>query len=166
MSVKPIWVYVAGPYTKGDVVVNVREAILVGIELRKLGFVYIVPHHSHIAHLISPQTYDFWMELDFDLIERCDVLVRLWGDSSGAELEVEHAKKLGLRVIEFDRSWAADVVAMEVDRRLEADALKVGERRVLRPDEECAECQGRQGWKDCHGRSICVYTKRDDEMSR
>lgn len=122
MKTKP-WIYVAGPYTKGDVVVNVREAILVGIELRKLGFVYMVPHHSHLAHLISPQPYEFWMLLDFDLIERCDVLVRLHGDSDGAAREVEHARKLGLRVIDFLHSWPADVIAREVAKELELEPM-------------------------------------------
>ena len=46
-------VYVAGPYTLGDVAVNVHEAIHVADLLLGLGFIPYVPQLTHFWHLMS-----------------------------------------------------------------------------------------------------------------
>jgi hypothetical protein len=89
------WVYIAGPFTSGgatELVKNVVNAVKTGIILRQHDetIVPIIPHLFHLADLIMPgQTYDFWLAWDFDLLERCDALLRLRGESSGADREVE-----------------------------------------------------------------------------
>lgn len=45
-------------------------------------------------------TFEDWMRIDFELIRRCDGLLRLPGESVGADAEVEHAGKLGLPVFD------------------------------------------------------------------
>ena len=81
-------VYVAAPYSSGDQVINVRNAINAGEELVKNGFVPFVPHLSHLWHCISPHEYDFWINLDTHYLLRCDALLRLPGESRGADSEV------------------------------------------------------------------------------
>lgn len=96
---KKPWIYVAGPYTKPDPVVNARNAIITAIALRDLGCVPICPHLSMLAHLVSPQPYEFWMRWDFDLLEKCDAVLRLDGDSPGADQETALADTLGIPVL-------------------------------------------------------------------
>lgn len=89
------YVYIAAPYTTGDVVRNVRRAILAGDELSRCGLVPFIPHLTHLWHLVRPHDYDFWMDLDMAWLEKCDCLVRLDGESPGAGAEVIRAIELG-----------------------------------------------------------------------
>lgn len=91
-------VYIAGPYTKGDVAVNVRTALEVANRLADAGFVPYVPHMTHFWHLVLPRPYKFWCDYDNEFLSCCDILLRIPGDSDGADREVKLAYKLGLRV--------------------------------------------------------------------
>ena len=89
------YVYIASPYTKGDVAVNVRESLKVGDQLITLGFIPFCPLVSHFQHLLFPRPYEDWLRLDLAWIDRCDALLRLPGESSGADREVAYAKQTG-----------------------------------------------------------------------
>ena len=91
-------VYVAGPYTKGDQAVNVRTAIMAANRLMDEGHHPYTPHLTHFHHLLFPRRYEDWMELDFAFLRHCDALLRLPGESSGADREVALADKLGIPV--------------------------------------------------------------------
>lgn len=91
-------IYVAGPYTQGDVAVNVRRAFEAANELADRGFAPFVPHYTHFWHMLFPRPYQFWLDLDSTFIPCCDALLRLPGPSSGADGEVAHAKTLGLPI--------------------------------------------------------------------
>jgi uncharacterized protein DUF4406 len=91
-------VYVAGPYTKGDVAVNVRAAILAGQELIEAGHAPFIPHLSHFQHLLAPGPYEQWIALDLVWLEVCEALIRLPGESVGTDAEVDRARKLGISV--------------------------------------------------------------------
>lgn len=91
-------IYIAGPYTNGDVAVNVRNAFKVANELADLGFAPFVPHSTHFWHLLFPRPYEFWLELDNQFLPLCDALLRIPGKSNGADNEVELAKKLQIPV--------------------------------------------------------------------
>lgn len=91
-------VYVAGPYTKGDVAVNVRNAILAGDALIAAGHEPFIPHLSHFQHLLCPRGYKTWMRLDLAWLRVCGALIRLIGESSGADQEVRDADRLGIPV--------------------------------------------------------------------
>ena len=95
------YIYVAGPYTSGDPIINTRKAIEAGEQLRAMGFVPFIPHLSLIWHLVNPHDVDFWYAYDKEWIERCDALVRLPGESKGADAEVKLALELGLPVFEI-----------------------------------------------------------------
>lgn len=91
-------VYVAGPYTKGDVAVNVREAVRVGDELLNAGFAPYVPHFTHFWHMLFPHPYEDWLDQDNQFLPCCDALLRIPGESGGADKEVELARTLGIPV--------------------------------------------------------------------
>lgn len=86
-------VYIAGPYTKGDVVENVRNAVLAGDEVFEAGYFPYIPHLSHLWHTIRLRPWEDWMALDLQWIEACDALIRIPGESKGADMEVVHARK-------------------------------------------------------------------------
>jgi hypothetical protein len=91
-------VYIAGPYTKGDVCVNVRNAVHAADAVHALGHAPFVPHLTHLWHMVSPKDYQEWLALDIVWLSRCDCLVRIEGESNGADLEVKEAMRLGIPV--------------------------------------------------------------------
>lgn len=93
-----IAVYIASPYTKGDVAVNVRKSFLMADKLAELGFAPYPPLYSHFWHLVSPHPYEFWTKMDLEWVLRCDCLLRMEGESSGADAEIKYAKANGLPV--------------------------------------------------------------------
>lgn len=95
---KPL-VYVAAPYSTGDQVANARDAILWGERLWDTGLIVpLIPHLNIAWHLASPHPLEYWYTYDLELLCRCDALIRIDGDSSGADAEVRAAKDLGLPV--------------------------------------------------------------------
>lgn len=91
-------VYIAGPYTKGDVAANVRAAIDAAQAILLAGHAPFVPHLTHFWHLLYPGPYEQWITLDLAWLDICDALVRLPGESAGADREVAHAMTHGLAV--------------------------------------------------------------------
>lgn len=86
-------VYVSGPYSVGDTLLNVRQAIEAGTLLRKAGYLPLIPHLTALWHLVEPASYEDWMELDLSLVDHCQMLVRLPGESPGADREVARARE-------------------------------------------------------------------------
>ncbi len=86
-----ITVYIASPYTKGDVALNVRAQIDCAKKLRDLGYNPFVPLLTHFEHIVHPRPYGDWLEYDIQWMLKCDCLLRLPGDSKGADKEVEVA---------------------------------------------------------------------------
>jgi nucleoside 2-deoxyribosyltransferase len=91
-------IYIAGPYTIGDVAINIRNAVEVANSLFERGYIPFVPHLSHLWHFITPKSHEEWMEIDRAILERCDGVFRLEGESVGADEEVAHAKTYDIPV--------------------------------------------------------------------
>ena len=91
-------VYIASPYTLGDVAANVKFQIDVAERLIGFGFAPFVPLLYHFQHMVHPRGYDDWVRLDLEWIGVCDCLLRLGGESKGADNEVRYALELGLPV--------------------------------------------------------------------
>jgi nucleoside 2-deoxyribosyltransferase len=91
-------VYIASPYTLGDQLENVNVQMDMYSELLDLGFLPFAPLYSHYVHERHPKSYDAWMEVDYEWINVCDCLLRLPGESGGADLEVKHAESKGIPV--------------------------------------------------------------------
>jgi hypothetical protein len=95
---KPKYIYVAGSYSGGDTILNVRNAILAGEELFKRGFVPYVPHLLAFWHFLAPHEYHFWLDYDLAWLEKCEAVLRLSGVSDGADLEEKYAIERGIPV--------------------------------------------------------------------
>ena len=93
-----MFIYVAGPYTKGDVAVNVKNAIIAGNNLRSLGHTPLIPHLTHFWHLVQEHGIDYGYRYDMEWLEKCDALFRLPGESTGADAEEARARELGMPV--------------------------------------------------------------------
>lgn len=101
-------IYIAGPYSVGDVAQNVARALAMADWLAREGCAPFCPHLSHFFHLLHPHPWHFWIEQDLEWLRCCHALVRLPGESQGAEVEVVQARALGLPVFEA----AGDVAAV------------------------------------------------------
>lgn len=100
-------VYVAGPYTLGDPVLNVRRAVQAANELFDAGHAPYVPHLTHLWHTISPRPFDDWMRLDLDWLPVCDAVVRLPGNSRGADMETSAARDYNIPVFDSVAAFLA-----------------------------------------------------------
>jgi hypothetical protein len=92
-------IYIAGPYSKGDVAVNVKNAMDVANQLINIGHAPYCPHLTHFLHMHNPQPYEVWLELDNQFLPCCELLLRLPGESSGADKEVRLAESLNIPVV-------------------------------------------------------------------
>jgi hypothetical protein len=105
------FVYIASPYTKGDVAINTRFQMETFNRLLTDGLVLpYAPLVSHFQHLIFPQPYEVWLNYDLSILPLFDAALRLPAkydsehmdyfqfESSGADKEVEHFSKLGIPV--------------------------------------------------------------------
>lgn len=112
------WIYVAGPYTKPDPSVNTRNALLVGMAIWRMGGCPIVPHLTHLWHLVDPQPYEHWLDYDRCLLRRCDAITRIKGESPGADKEIELMRELRKPVL-WNAEQLAEYLAAEKTKWLE-----------------------------------------------
>lgn len=91
-------VYLSTPMRKGRWTDNVRVASFVAAELMKLGFGVINPIGSWLPDLVVPLDADTWINNDFALIQRCDAVFRIEGESEGADKECMFAKENGIPI--------------------------------------------------------------------
>lgn len=92
------YVFVSGPYTAPDPVLNVRAAIHAAALLLDAGLIPYVPHTTHLWHLVDPRPYEDYLTMDLAWVRKCDAVLRLPGHSPGADREVALAEELGLPV--------------------------------------------------------------------
>lgn len=114
-------IYIAGPYTQGDVAMNVRAAYQAANHLADLGFAPFVPHATHFWHMLFPRPYEFWLALDNEYLPFCEGLLRLPGPSNGADKEVELAQTLHIPVFE-----AIEDLVRHFDRTNETSGVRNG----------------------------------------
>lgn len=108
-------IYIAGPISKGDLATNINRATAAFRELAEAGFAPWCPQWSCFSTgaLISPlggQVYAFataagcdlshgtWLAIDKEFVRRSDAVLRLSGESAGADEEVQYAQALGIPV--------------------------------------------------------------------
>lgn len=94
-------VYIAGPYTKGDVAQNVKTAIKAADTLMKMGHTPYCPHLTHFQHMMFPQPYETWLAHDFEWLKLCEAVYRLPGESNGADRECQVAAECGIPVFRY-----------------------------------------------------------------
>lgn len=93
---KPL-VYVAGPIT-GDPWGCVRKATMAAAILEDLDCWAYLPQMSVLHEIVSPMPYEHWVGHGLAMVERCDGLWRISGESPGADREVQRAVELGVPV--------------------------------------------------------------------
>lgn len=91
-------VYIAGPYSRGDVVRNVAKAIIASNYLMGKGYRVYVPHLSHFQHMMEPRNYWDWLEHGVGWLLDCDCVLLLPGPSMGATLECQIAAQFDIPV--------------------------------------------------------------------
>jgi hypothetical protein len=92
-------VYVAGPLLSvGRATDNLRRAVAAGERLFKAGVHAHVPHLNFIWEAQYSHRSEEWLDLDFTTLVRCDYVLRLRGESPGADREEELAGKLNIPV--------------------------------------------------------------------
>jgi hypothetical protein len=100
----PLKIYIAMPYSS-----NPERWTLLAIKvfnlLMNLGHEPFCPHFGHFANQLQPHSYERWMRWCLAWLEQCDVLIRLPGRSTGADLERDHAELLGKPVIDTTASY-------------------------------------------------------------
>lgn len=81
-------VYIASPYTLGDAGTNVKKQLDMAGLLLDIGLIPFAPLTTHFLHMANPKTYETWMDFDFEWVKACDSLLRLPGESKGADSEM------------------------------------------------------------------------------
>ena len=92
-------VYIACPYTGGDVAANVARCMEVAHLLMDAGYCPIAPLLSHFLHVHRQRPYEDWMAIDMELLRRSDAVIRLSGESPGADRETAAAALFGIPVV-------------------------------------------------------------------
>jgi len=92
-------VFISSPYKIGDPAMNVRAQIKASHQLMNYGYTPFLPLLSHFQHLVLPRPESDWLANDLKWLEVCDVVLRLPGESAGADIEVAHAIKLDIPVV-------------------------------------------------------------------
>jgi hypothetical protein len=92
-------IYIAGPMTYGDNLQNAFEAFRTFRQLIRLGF---SPHCPQMAMLISRMigdlSHETWMDVDLPWVHVSDAVLRLPGESPGADQECREAAEQGITV--------------------------------------------------------------------
>lgn len=119
-------VYMAGPITKPCPLLNAKRAMLLWDRLRLKGFVPMCPHLSVLQQMCGPTlTHAEWLDHDFEVILRCDVVMRMPGESAGADMETDFAKHHGIPVVGLGAvDDDAAVLALEAFHRRWKDTME------------------------------------------
>ena len=92
-------VYISSPYSIGDKIKNIHRQINVAHKLMDNGLVPLAPlPGSHVLNEMRWRPYEDWMAVDLEHVASCDAVLRLKGESSGADREVAFAESLGIPV--------------------------------------------------------------------
>jgi hypothetical protein len=91
MQMNIIRVYIASPYRIGDKIENVRRSLEAANKLIQAGMYPYAPLLNHYQNELFPQSEETWIKQDLAWISCCQCLLRLPGESFGADGEVAKA---------------------------------------------------------------------------
>lgn len=105
-------VYVAGPvHGSGTQAGNIANAIRAAEQLCRAGCIPFVPHLWFMWEVtlafMGRNDQEHWMELDITWLRQCHALVRLEGDSPGADREEAFARECGIPIFKHTSNGAA-----------------------------------------------------------
>ena len=99
MSREIKYIFIACPYVSNKSK-GVRRACMAADTLMTLGAIPFNPLLFHFQDLIHPRDRDIWIAQDRAWLELCDSILRLPGESKGADAEVAYARELGLQIFD------------------------------------------------------------------
>jgi hypothetical protein len=102
MKHQPKLIYIASTYSIGNKLQNVMRSMRIADKLISLGHYPYCPLLNHFQNKYFPREESEWLALDIVWLKKCDIVLRLPGESSGADREVKVAKVAGIPVIYFD----------------------------------------------------------------
>lgn len=112
---KPMMIYMAGPLTH-NFIGGLIDACDIGAKLIGRGHIPYSPHMMVFINVrrdtpaleVGGALYEEWLKFDFRVIDKCDAVFRLRGESAGADREVEYCHSLGKPVYTstLDVPWA------------------------------------------------------------
>ncbi len=92
-------IYISGPLTSsGNERENVDAAIVVTRQLIEAGFAPFCPHLSLQVDPTAEYSHATWMQVDLPWVDVSDAMIRLPGESVGADIEEAHAATIGVPV--------------------------------------------------------------------
>ncbi len=92
-------VYISGPLTSsGNVLDNLDRAMDAARALIAAGFAPFCPHLTYHVDPGGEYPHDLWMAIELPWVAVADALLRLPGESLGADLEVARAEAVGIPV--------------------------------------------------------------------
>ena len=81
-------VYIAGPMSGGDRLANLHQGLEAYRELIRRGYAPMCPMLSFLVNDVMPQDHATWMAVDLPWVAASDLVLRLPGESLGADQEV------------------------------------------------------------------------------
>lgn len=110
--------YLSGPISNGGTLsqgqqwCNAIQAMAIATDLSKGGIWVHVPHLTVLFDLMGGRSWEEWLGHDYPLVGLCDGILRLPGESKGANLEVKWAREAGKDIFynvdavkEFHDGW-------------------------------------------------------------
>jgi hypothetical protein len=91
-------IYIASPYTIGDKLSNVHRQMDVYYILQEAGCYPYMPLLNHFLDERHPQTELEWLKQDKYWLAKSDYVLRLSGESKGADMEVSWAREMDIPV--------------------------------------------------------------------
>lgn len=92
-------IYIAGPMTKGDRIDNLADALKAFRSLLKAGYAPFCPQMTFfIEPFVDGASHEDWLSIDLPWVAVADAVLRLPGESKGADMEVAKAMELGIPV--------------------------------------------------------------------
>lgn len=94
-------IYIAGPISIGNQFHNAANGIRAASAVFHLGAIPYCPHLTALWDFVDPSMrHEDWMEICFAWIPQCDAVLRIPGESHGADRECEYARSLGIPVVD------------------------------------------------------------------
>ena len=116
-------IYLSGPITKPDPCANCHQAVMIADALVNAGFTPFVPHLSTLWQHIKPHSWEWWINYDIRIIESCGIVVRIPGESRGADAECSFARRNGIPVLYLETDDPREAVHKLQDLKAAATLL-------------------------------------------
>ena len=110
-------VFLAAPYSQNPAACIGAVCRVATVMIESTAFTPVVPTLSMLWDTVTPRPYEWWSRVHLDVMQVCDAVLRLPGDSPGADREIEKARSLGIPVLSLSempdtvsRTWHEESV--------------------------------------------------------